>query len=167
MLRVNKTALGALLSIVLLVGCTGGSSVDQSIANTNKSNMERLANLYVRFQTQNNWRGPKDEAEFKEYLNSVPGTTLERMGVTGSIEDLFVSESDDAPFKIRYGVRGSARGTNDAIIFEQEGDGGKRRVGFTSRNIEEVEDDARYNGLLDGSIKVPLAAPRAKMPKTN
>ena len=46
--HLNKTPFWALLSVVLLMGCSGGGSIEQSIANTNKTNMERLANLYVR-----------------------------------------------------------------------------------------------------------------------
>ncbi|MEL7498469.1 MAG: hypothetical protein AAFN77_12730 [Planctomycetota bacterium] len=142
-----------------LAGCTGGSSPEQSIADSNQTNCHRLVNLYVRFQTQHRWNGPKDEAEFKAYINEQEPVILSRMGVDASdVESLFVSEVDNAPFVIRYRVRGSARGSNEAVVFEKDGSGGVYRVGFTSSKVEEIEDQARYKGLLDGSIKEPLTS---------
>lgn len=144
------------LAMFSMTGC-GGRSADQAIADTNPTNLHRLANLYVRFQTTHRWKGPKDEAEFKAFINELPAPTLTRMGVDpAGIEDLFVSENDNAPFKIRYGVPGNARGSNDAVVFEAAGKSGLYRVGFTSMRVEEVEDQERYNGLFSGQIKEPL-----------
>ena len=147
----------ALIAAPFVVGCSGGRSPEQAIADANKTNCHRLINLYVRFQTQNRWNGPKDEAEFKAYIADMEPTMLSRMGIEpGETEGLFTSQVDQAPFKIRYGVRGSARGSNEAVIFETEGAEGTYRIGFTSSKIEEVSDKARYDGLLDGSIREKL-----------
>lgn len=149
----------AVIAAVSMSGCGGGSSPDQMIADSNKTNLHRLSNLYVRFQTTHRWKGPKDEAEFKAFINELPESTLTRMGIDPSArEGLFVSETDGAAFKIRYGVAGSARGSNDAVVFESEGSGGVWRVGFTSMQVEEVNDQNRYDGLLSGKIKEPLGA---------
>lgn len=145
--------------LVLVASGCGGSGRDQSIADSNSTNLHRLSNLYVRFQTQHRWNGPKNEAEFKQFINEMDPAGLTRMGVEpGSTDSIFVSEIDNAPFTIRYGTRGSARGSNEAIIFETDGKRGKWRVGFTSSKVEEIEDENRYRGLLDGSLKEPLMA---------
>jgi hypothetical protein len=142
-----------------LLGC-GANTADESIAEVNKTNLQRLANLYVRYQTQHQWQGPPSEEVFRQYIADTAPTTLERMGVDpAEVDQLFVSQVDDQPFKIRYGVPGNSRGSNDAIVFEVEGSDGVRRVGFTSMKVEDVEDDSRYAGLMDGSIKEPLTVP--------
>ena len=142
---------------LLVVGC-GPPSSDQAIADVNKTNMHRLSNLYVRYQTQNRWKGPKDEATFKAYLAELPPNVLSRMGIEpGTTEELFTSQQDLAPLKIRYGVRGNARGSNEAIIFETDGGDDGRRVAFTSMKVEVIADEARYNGLLNGSVKESMS----------
>ena len=153
-----------LISALTLVGC-GKMSPNDAIASVNKTNVHRLANLYVRFQTEHRWAGPKDEEELRAYIDQLDPMVLERMGIDPTTtDDLFQSEIDGEPFKIRYGVRGNARGSNEAVVFESTGKGGVRRVGFTSTKVEEVDDDARYQGLLDGSIREPLQPPQAPGP---
>lgn len=157
MKRITFLLLFAASLTILAAGCGGGSSPEQAIANSNKTNCHRLVNLYVRYQTQNRWNGPKDEATFKAYIADLEPTILNRMGIDPATTDsLFTSSVDQSPFKIRYGVRGSARGSNEAVIFESSGSNGVFRVGFTSSKVEEVSDKSRYDGLLSGSITEPL-----------
>jgi hypothetical protein len=71
------------------------------------------------------------------------------MGVdAGNPEAVFVSERDGKPFKVRYGV-GGGRGSVDAVAFEQDGQGGAKRVGFTGGKVEEA-DAATYAALWAG-----------------
>ena len=53
----------------LLTGCSSRTDPDSAIARVNGTNIERLANLYFTFQSQHEWRGPADEAEFKSFLH--------------------------------------------------------------------------------------------------
>ncbi len=162
MIRLLKNSYPGWLAAVVLclvAGC-GRGSIDDSIAAVNETNLQRLSNLYVRYQTQHQWQGPPSEEVFRQYITDQAPNTLERMGIdSGSVADLFVSQVDNQPFQIRYGIPGNARGTNDAIVFEVEGRNGVRRVGYTSMKVEDVEDQQRYDGLLDGSIKEPLSGP--------
>ena len=139
--------------LMLTAGCGDSNSVESAISSVNQNNMQRLINLYVRYQTQHRWQGPPSEDAFRDYIAQVQPVMLERMGVDpGNLDQLFVSERDNQPFQIRYGIPGSARGSNEAVIFEASGDQGKRQVGFTSSVIEEVADDQRYDGLWSGKI---------------
>jgi hypothetical protein len=132
----------------LLSGCTGSVNPENALAKANETNLQRLANLYVAFQTENNWVGPADEAKFKGFLRTFNPKKLTRIGIDPTATDqLFVSERDGQPFKIRYAVVGSMMGSLEPVIFEAEGVGGKRLVGFTDMSQREV-DEAEYESLF-------------------
>jgi hypothetical protein len=131
----------------LLVGCSSHTDPDAAIARVNGTNMQRLANLYFTYQSQHDWHGPPDEADFKSYLHGYNAHKLSRIGVDpNALDKLFVSERDGQPFKIRYGVQGSAMGSSAPVIFESTGDGKGRQVGFLDMQQREV-DDSEYNSL--------------------
>jgi len=117
----------------------------------NDSNIRRVANLYTAFQLRNGGRGPKDESEFKSFIErDMSKRKLEMMGVNpADIEGLFRSDRDGQPFVIRYGVHGGLT-TTEPVVFEQEGRDGSRKVAFTNGPVEEV-DNARYEQLLKGT----------------
>ncbi|MEN0110145.1 MAG: hypothetical protein AAF805_05440, partial [Planctomycetota bacterium] len=82
---------------------------------------------------------------------------LERIGVdAASIDGLFVSERDGQPFNIRFGVRGSAMGSKEPVVFEAEGEDGRRMVGFLNMTSKEVESP-EYDRLWDQGARA-LAA---------
>jgi hypothetical protein len=137
---------GCLLAGVLN-GCSSRTDPDSAIARVNGTNIERLANLYFTFQSQHDWRGPADEAEFKSFIGKYNPKKLSRIGVDpNAIDKLFISERDGQPFKIRYGVVGSAMGSSAPVIFESAGDGSRRQVGFLDMQQRDV-DETEYNAL--------------------
>jgi hypothetical protein len=130
----------------LLIGCSS-TDPDSAIASVNTTNTQRLANLYFTYQSQHDWRGPANEAEFKSFLKGYDQHKLSRIGVDpNALDKLFVSERDGQPFKIRYGVLGSAMGSSAPVIFEAAGDGNKRLVGFLDMQQREV-DASEYDSL--------------------
>ncbi len=146
---------GCLLTVGLLMGCRGSVNPQDALAEANATNLQRLANLYVAFQMENNWQGPADEAKFKEFLRTFSPKKLTRIGIDSTATDaIFVSERDGQPFKIRYSVMGSMMGSMEPVIFEAEGIDGKRLVGFLDMSVREVEA-AEYDDLWAG--KVPAA----------
>jgi hypothetical protein len=137
-----------LLGLVVIVGCERQGPASQ-IAAANNSNIRRLGNLYKAYQLRNGNQGPADEAAFKKFLHEMSPTRLERMQIdANNIDGLFVSERDGQPFVIRYKVSGGI-GSVDPVVFEQNGSGGKRQVGFSDGSVEEV-DQSRYDQLLQG-----------------
>ena len=131
----------------VLIGCSSRTDPDSAIARVNGTNTERLANLYFTFQSEHEWRGPADEAEFKSFVRKYDPRKLSRVGVDpNAVDKLFISERDGQPFKIRYGVLGSAMGSSAPVIFESAGDGKSRLVGFLNMQQREV-DDSEYNAL--------------------
>lgn len=152
-------AFGALL--MGLTGCSG-DPVAQEVAGMNKTNIQRLANVYAAHQTFRGGQGPKDEAEFKSFIKEakeLDDGKQKMMGIDkNNLDQLFVSERDGKPFKIRYKV-GGGRGSVDAVVFEAEGKEGKKQVAYTGGKVEEV-DDASYQQMLAGKgPSQPAAAP--------
>jgi hypothetical protein len=134
---------------VALSGC-GQADPDAAIAKVNETNLQRVANLYFTYQMKHNWRGPADEASFKKFLREYNPRKLERIGVDpAAIDELFISQRDGEPFKIRYGLKGSAMGSSEPVVFESMGVDGQRRVGFLNMEQRDV-DEAEYNALWSG-----------------
>jgi hypothetical protein len=142
-----------ILSGCLFVGCSRPSDPDSAIASVNATNIQRLANLYFTYQSQHDWRGPADEAQFKSFLHAYNPHKLSRIGVDpNALDKLFVSERDGQPFKIRYGVFGSAMGSSAPVIFEAVGGGKGRLVGFLDMQQREV-DESEYNALWSSTAR--------------
>ena len=58
-----------LVAILLNTGCADSGPVN-AVAAANDSNLKRLSNLYQSFASRYGWRGPKDEAEFREFMGN-------------------------------------------------------------------------------------------------
>jgi hypothetical protein len=153
----NARALATVAVAFALVGCSDKTATQ--VAAMNKSNIQRVSNLYAAHQNMKGGKGPKDEASFKAFVAEFDPAKLKMMGVEpGKTDELFKSERDGQPFVIRYGI-GGGRGSVSAVVFEQTGKDGKREVGFTSADPQEV-DDAKYKELLAGKGNIsPPAVP--------
>ncbi len=140
-----------LILTTFMVGCSRSRTPESALAQANESNMQRLANLYLRYQSEHGWKGPENEQQFRDYIaNSVPDFIKERIGIA-NIDELFVNERDGQPFKIRFEIQGSAKGCSEPAIFEQTGSGGKRMVAFLNmfqRPVDETEYEDLWNGKL-------------------
>jgi len=152
----------AVLGAAVLAGLAGCSRdrTAQEVAALNKSNIQRVANLYSAHQAYKGGRGPASEAEFKEFVTQFDKEKLQMMGVNaGDVAGLFTSERDGKPFKVRYNV-GGGRGAVAPVVFEQEGKNGLRQVGFTGNAKVEEVDAATYDQLWAGKAGTePPAAP--------
>ncbi len=147
-----------LLSLSLSLGGCGGYTPESALRDANRTNIQRLANLYTQYQFSNKFKGPADEATFREFIQGPGRESLEKMGITlTSVDDLFINERDGEPFNIRYGVPTSTRGSKEPVIFESEGKGGKRMVAFLNMVQREV-DAAEYDQLWSSK---PAAKPDA------
>ncbi len=134
---------------VLLAGC-GGADANSMIADANDTNVKRLATLYSFFHIRNKYKGPKNEGQLREFIESQDADRLKRGGIDASkLDELFVSERDGEPFVIRYGVNTVIRGPALPVVFETTGVDGMRQVGFTNGPMKEVDND-EYDRLMAG-----------------
>ena len=140
----------SLLVSSMLVGC-GGVDQQSVLEAANGTNLQRLTNLYLSYQSRNDWNGPPDQATLREFAVSFDKKKLARIGIDPSqIDELFVSERDGKPYKIRYNVKGSSRGSTEPVVFEEVGVSDKRRIGFLNMTEREV-DAAEYDQLWAGN----------------
>jgi hypothetical protein len=150
-------AAGAAFLLAASAGC--GPDVAAQVAAMNKSNIQRLANIYSAHQNFKGGRGPADEAEFKTFIKEFDPAKLKMMAIDpNNMDALFTSERDNQPFAIRYGV-GGGRGSEDPVVFEQEGKEGKKQVGYTGKAQVETVDETTYASLWAGQKAAPAAGP--------
>ncbi|MCA9239658.1 MAG: hypothetical protein KDA37_05650 [Planctomycetales bacterium] len=139
--------------VVAAPGC-GGRGPESELAALNQTNIQRVTNLYFAYQKKNRFQGPPNEAAFKEFVNGLDAQKLERIGVDpAGVENTFVSERDGKPFRIRYGVQGSAMGSQEPVVFEDAGVGDSRQVGFLNLTQRDV-DPAEYEQLWSGKVQL-------------
>ena len=136
------------LSVLLATGC--GLNSGPSLADFNDNNIKKLRGAYGMYLVAHNLQGPKSEQDFKEFLTTSPSAIarMAKMGVSeDKILDIFISERDGQPFKVRYGLQGLA---DYPIIFEAEGVDNKRFVAFsTPRELGPEEYEAAWSGGSD------------------
>jgi hypothetical protein len=136
------------IAACILCGCSGGVDPETAVAQSNSTNLQRVANLYLAYQNENGWVGPPDEATFKKYISGFPTKMLARIDVDpNNMDGLFTSERDGQPFKIRYKVVGNMMGSAEPVVFESVGVDGKRMVGTLGMVQMEV-DSAEYDSLF-------------------
>jgi hypothetical protein len=159
-------SVAAVLGLMVSGGC--GSQHEEAtsiISRINDSNGKRLANLYAIHQLRNNFTGPTDKAAFVKFIQQgMLPSELEGTGVDqNDVEKLFVSERDKSPFFIRYGVVAPSGGpSNQAVIFEEQGRGGRIAVFLTGPKVIEIAP-AEAAGYREGKHDVlpakPVSAP--------
>lgn len=107
---------------------------------------------YGMYMAAHGMKGPENEEQLKEYLTTSPGAAakFDRMGIpTDNILDIFVSERDGQPFKIRYGVNGMG---DFPIVFEAEGVDGMRMVAYSPpRELDAAAYEKAWGGATEAA----------------
>jgi hypothetical protein len=125
-----------LVSLVLANGC--GPGVDADARRTQNSRLRDVISMYV-YSMRTLGRPPRDEAEFKEFINKQGGKVLEKSGVS-SADELLVSEHDGKPLVVLYQKPTSGKAAG-IIAYEAEGVDGVRDVGYELGNIVEMNEE--------------------------
>lgn len=140
----NRVEFGRIgLVVVLLVGCVAnigcnsGSSASSQARRQQTSRLRLVVGMFVSSQ-QALGRPPRDEAEFKQYINQNGSRVLEHAGVS-SADELLVSERDGKPLVVLYQPTPQQKATG-VIAYEAEGVDGRRDVGFQLGNIQSMTD---------------------------
>jgi len=129
---------------VLLLGCESSSNK----ASQESSAIKPLALLYGQFTGQHRGTPPKDEAEFKAFVEKTDAVFLKSFAIDNP-DLIFVSSRDHKPYVIVYGTPTGPPGPGGqpVIAYEQIGVSGKRYVASFLGAVEEV-DEARFRELV-------------------
>jgi len=144
-IRLPLTVWPLVLALVAVTGCGGSDEVNSPTA----VKLRGLANLYLDCAVPKNGRGPANEQELKKHLRGLPDFILESNSVDpAAIDALFVSERDQQPFVVRYGLAITAISATSAplVAHEKTGKNGRRLVVFANTKVELV-DEARLQEL--------------------
>lgn len=145
-------------AIPFVMGCGGGNPADSMIAAANDTNIKRLASMYSLFHLRNQFKGPKNETELKDFIKSQSADRLAKAGIDISeIDAIFMGERDNEPFKIRYGLDTYIRGPSMPVVFEVVGKDGMRQVGFSNGSMQ-VVNNTEYESLWAGKRDKEKAA---------
>lgn len=163
-------SVGSLVFVLLAaaagVGLSGcrNDGARAMIAANNDTNVKRLGTLYGLFHLRNEFRGPRNEAEFRAFIGGQDPARLALAGIDpAALDGVFVSERDRLPFRVRYGVNTRVRGPNLPVVFEESGRDGRRQVGFTGGTVQDVDPaayDSLWSGAMDGRTEAPFDANR-------
>jgi hypothetical protein len=129
------------------LGC-GGPSGESSRARE-ESGLKPLGIFYARFVPQHQGKPPKDEAEFKAYLQEPQNLEeLKKVFNVPDVDSMFVSSRDKKPYVVIYGpTSGEGPAGQPVVAYEQEGVNGKRFVASKMGAVEEV-DEARFRKMV-------------------
>ena len=146
--------------MLLALGCLGGcgsSSDADFIRAANDTNIEKVGSLYQLYASRSGYTGPKSKEELKTFLNTNQKIekNLERIGIDREkIDDYFISENDGQEFDFRWGVfiNPDRERSRAPLVFEKEGKDGVRQVLLSNRKVLEVDNDKKYQALLQGKV---------------
>ena len=153
-LQISIASMACLLAVLWLSpGCGPGDVAGDMFAKANDVNIKRLSSLYSVFSAQHGYQGPKDEAEFKAFIGQQDKKRLKMIGVDPeNLDALFISDRDNKPFRIRWELSVKPRQAPIPIVFEEDGEGGKKMVAFSSyvcREVDQEEYDKLWRGEMD------------------
>jgi len=158
-MRNFKLLLGVVAVSVLgvsLIGCKSERS--KLIDKYTAGNIKKMSLIYESFTARNNYKGPKDEAELKEWCLSEACNRkkMERINVdVEKFDEYMISERTGEKFEVRWGVKSRPMGPPRPVIFEATPFEGIRQVALAGAGaVLDVETDAEYDELMEG-IYIP------------
>jgi hypothetical protein len=159
-----RVCCGISLALMIVLGGCSSNDTAARVAQLNKSNIQKASNLYSLYYKAKSTAGPKDAAALKEFASKdVAPEQLQLMQIDPkNVDAIFVSERDGKALKVKPSVPSNPFAAG-AVVFEDTGVDGQRRVGFTDSTVKEV-NDAQYKELWDGkdtSGGTPAAAAKA------
>ncbi len=145
---ISGSFLAALL-VSLLVGCSATREPPPE-----EVSIKALTILYGRFFQTNTGKPPADEKELRAFVEKLSAEELALLGAKDPAK-LWISARDGQPYVVMYGNVTNPQGpSGPVVIYESQGVGGKRFVGTSLGNVEEV-DEARFRELVPNAKSAP------------
>ena len=140
----------AVLATGAAAGCqpTAEQQMKDAFRREFRENGRRVVFFYSQFMSSptkpvgpNGFCGPKDEAELRAFIAASSSAALEDMGIkSAESPELFTSERDGQPFRVRYGIKGPLA-TKYAVLCEAKGVNGRVKVFRSDGSSVEVAAD--------------------------
>lgn len=145
-----------------VAGCQASpeQQVKDAFRNEFRENGRRVAVMYARQMSsptkpvmgRDDFTGPATEAALRRFIAATPSAALEEIGIkSAESTELFTSERDGQPFRVRYGIKGPVT-TTYALLCETKGVDGRVKVFKSDGSFVEVpaeEADAYMAGKHD------------------
>jgi hypothetical protein len=130
----------------LLAGC-GPSKQKVEL----ESNIKAITVAYGRYFQSNRGQPPASEAELKAFVEKMPP---EQLGVKDPA-GMWVSTRDKQPYVVVYGQNPNPPGpSGPVVVYESKGVNGRRYVGTSLGNTEEVTEE-RFRQLVPSASAAP------------
>ncbi len=120
----------------VLVGCSSSPVVVE--ISDNEKHMKRIAVLYGDYRRAKG-TSPKNTAELKAWVKSLPKADLERRGID-AVDQVFISPRDSQEYVIVPTPKNAMMGMSKVIAYEKTGVEGKRWKINTQSYINEVTE---------------------------
>ena len=139
-------SLAALVAFLFVSGCGKSQQTVQV-----ESNIKALTVAYGRFFQSNRGQPPANEEELRAFVAKMP---TDQLGVKDPAS-MWVSSRDKQPYVVVYGTNPNPPGpSGPVVVYESKGVNGRRFVGTSLVNTEEVTEQ-RVREL----VPAPSAAP--------
>jgi hypothetical protein len=129
----------SVLALIAVPGC-GADELNSPTA----AKLRGISTYYLDLAFARSGKGPANEKEFKKHLRGQPGFALEMNGVDPKSIDaeLFVSERDQEPFVVLYGLTITRIAADAAplVAHEKTGKNGKRLAVLANNKVELVDE---------------------------
>lgn len=155
MQSICKLSFVCLCSLLMFSGCDTGPDVASIVGENNKTNIQKVANAMTLYQKRLGKAVPNEE-ELCDFIetNSTIERNLDFMKIDrASFKDYLISERDNQPFFIRYGVFVPDRTPAQAFVFETVGLEGARQIGWSDSTVQDVTEEKEYAKLKSGKVK--------------
>jgi hypothetical protein len=139
---------GTWLTLLALLAAPGCGS--DELESPTAVKLKAVSNFYLDYAVAKQGQGPASEQDLKKHIRSMPDQLLAPSGVDrNAIDSLFISERDEEPFVVLYGLKiaGISGNSGSVVAHEKTGKGGKRLVVLSNTKVEHV-DEARLQGML-------------------
>lgn len=116
-----------------------------------ESNIKAITVAYGRYFQSNRGQPPASEAEFRAFVETMPA---DQLGVADPAS-LWTSSRDKQPYVVIYGNNPNPPGpSGPVVVYESKGVNGRRYVGTSLGNTEEVTEE-RFRELVPSASSVP------------
>jgi hypothetical protein len=139
----------ALLACVFLVGC-GGNAIQSELSKYSEENIQKATILYTSYVSLNQYQGPSNLEQMKEFLESSSEAKkrLDFVGIDVAKIDDYLVGRDGEPFEFIWGLQKNPLSPAYPVCYEQVGFDGTIQVGISGGKVHDCEDEDEVKEII-------------------